>query len=59
MKMKYNLDEKHVFICSNFVHEFLYKLPKILVEQMQGVAIQTIRKECPHCNQYVDATRKS
>ena len=59
MKMKYNLDEKHVFICSNCGHEFLYKLPKILVEQMQGVAIQTIRKECPHCNQYVDATRKS
>ena len=57
--MKYNLDEKHVFICSNCGHEFLYKLPKILVEQMQGVAIQTIRKECPKCHQYVDATRKS
>ena len=57
--MKYNLDEKHVLSAQTAVMSFLYKLPKILVEQMQGVVVQTIRKECPHCNQYVDATRKS
>jgi len=55
---KYNIDEQHIFICSNCGNEFLYKLPKILIEQMNGVSIQTIRKECPKCNQYVDATRK-
>lgn len=43
---KYNIDEQHIFICSNCGNEFLYKLPKILIEQMNRVSIQTIRKEC-------------
>ena len=55
---KYNANESHIFICSNCGYEFSYRLPKIVIDSMNGVLIHAIKKECPKCNQYTDARRK-
>lgn len=55
---KYNIDESHIFICSNCSNEFSYRLPRAVIEAMGGVLVQTIRKECPKCKQYIEARRK-
>ena len=36
-KMKYNLDEKHVFICSNCGHEFYINCPKSLLNRCRAL----------------------
>ena len=55
---KYNANEIHIFICSNCGYEFSYRLPSTVREAMGSVLVQTIKKECPRCNQYVEVRRK-
>ena len=56
---KYNLEEQHIYICPNCGHEFLYKVPEQIIKHMDGLPIQTLKRECHKCNHYVTATRKS
>jgi hypothetical protein len=36
---KYNIDESHIFICSNCGNEFSYRLPRAVIEAMGGVLV--------------------
>lgn len=57
MDKKYDISKSHVYICSNCGYESIYKLPREVAERMGDLPVQTLKRECPKCNEYVTASR--